>query len=174
MLTGQVGYFLRNFYPLVSKVPAGDVAEYTRVYSRPQVLHNGMDFYRDWPTVDENNAVLMRKPLAIPVRLLSMDLIPKCTALSQKSMKNAAPSATGTAVPGAGHWLAEDAPGGSSPRSTSSTRCPDRSATSASDPGQFPPGLWPLFDRLRRGSKRFNGKQLTRDEAANVSPVSAR
>ncbi len=65
MLTGQVGYFLRNFYPLVSKVPAGDVAEYTRVYSRPQVLHNGMDFYRDWPTVDENNAVLMRKPLAI-------------------------------------------------------------------------------------------------------------
>ncbi len=114
LLTGRVGYFLKNFYPLVSKlpapVPAGDVAEYTRVYSRPQVLHNGMDFYRDWPTVDKDNAVLMKKPLTIPVRLLSMDLIPKWTALSQKSMKDAAPSATGTAVPGAGHWLAEERP----------------------------------------------------------------
>jgi pimeloyl-ACP methyl ester carboxylesterase len=114
LLTGRVVYFLENFYPLVSRlpqpIPARSLAEYTRVYSRPQVLHNGMDFYRDWPTVDKDNAVLMQKPLTIPVRLLSMDLIPKWVTLSQQSMKDAAPAATGTAVPGAGHWLTEERP----------------------------------------------------------------
>ncbi|GAA0466847.1 epoxide hydrolase [Paractinoplanes deccanensis] len=114
LLTGRVGFFLTNFYPLVSTLPqpiaARDIAEYTRVYSRPQVLHNGMEFYRDWPKVDQDNAVLMRTPLTIPVRLLSMGLIPAWTALSQQSMKDAAPAATGTAVDGAGHWLIEERP----------------------------------------------------------------
>ncbi|MDY7090303.1 MAG: alpha/beta hydrolase [Actinomycetota bacterium] len=114
LLTGRVGYFLTNFYPLVSKlpepVPARDITEYTRVYSRTQVLHNGMDFYRDWPQVDKDNAVLMRTPLTIPVRLLSMDLVPAWTAISQQSMRDVAPTATGTAVDGAGHWLIEERP----------------------------------------------------------------
>ena len=114
LLTGRVGFFLKNFYPLVSNlphpVPARDVAEYTRVYSRPQVLHNGMDFYRDWPTVDKDNAVLMQRPLTIPVRLLSMGLIPEWITLSQRSMKDAAPAATGFSVDGAGHWLTEERP----------------------------------------------------------------
>jgi pimeloyl-ACP methyl ester carboxylesterase len=114
LLTGRVGFFLKNFYPLTSAlpepVPARDLAEYTRVYSRPQVLHAGMEFYRDWPQVEKDNAVLMRTPLTIPVRLLSMGLVPEWAAMSQQSMRDAAPGATGTSVEGAGHWLTEERP----------------------------------------------------------------
>lgn len=114
LLAGRVGYFLKNFYPLVSTlpepVPARDQTEYTRVYSKPQVLHNGMEFYRDWPQVEQDNAKLMQTPLTIPVRLLSMGLVPEWAELSQQSMRDAAPGATGTAVEGAGHWLTEERP----------------------------------------------------------------
>jgi len=114
LLTGKVGYFLENFYPGTSleaePVPARDVAEYTRVYSRPQVLRNGMEFYRDWPQVEKDNAALMRTPLTIPVRLLSMGIVPEWAAMSQQSMRDAAPAATGFAVEGAGHWLTEERP----------------------------------------------------------------
>jgi pimeloyl-ACP methyl ester carboxylesterase len=111
LVTGRVETFLTYFYPLVSHVPnpipANDVAEYVRVYSRPQVLHNGFELYRTWPKDDANNATLMQTPLTIPVRLLAQSGF---ADIELAAIRDAAPTATGTDAPGAGHWLLEERP----------------------------------------------------------------
>lgn len=111
LVTGRVQTFLTYFYPTVSHVPnpipAKDIAEYVRVYSRPQVLHNGFGLYRTWPKDDTNNAILMQNPLTIPVRLLAQSGFAE---IELAAIRDAAPAATGTDVPGAGHWLLEERP----------------------------------------------------------------
>jgi pimeloyl-ACP methyl ester carboxylesterase len=111
LVTGRVGVFLNYFYPTQSHVPhpvpANEIAEYVRVYSRPQVLHAGFQLYRTWTLDQADNARLEATPLTIPVRLLTQSGI---TALLLPPVQDAAPAATGTDVPGAGHWLLDEAP----------------------------------------------------------------
>ncbi|MDH6523057.1 pimeloyl-ACP methyl ester carboxylesterase [Streptomyces sp. SAI-135] len=111
LVTGRVGTYLKAFYPSQSHVPqpvpAADVAEYVRVYSRPQVLHNGFELYRAWPQDEKDNAEMMETPLTIPVRVVSADGL---GALELRAFQDAAPAATGTQLAGAGHWLTDERP----------------------------------------------------------------
>jgi pimeloyl-ACP methyl ester carboxylesterase len=122
LVTGRVGTFLNYFFDhsqisgssqvaeppsTPHPVPPDSIAEYTRVYSRPQVLHGGLELYRTWPQDEADNKRLQETPLDIPVRMLAQDGFGD---LMLSSVRDAAPAATGTDVDNAGHWLVEDEP----------------------------------------------------------------
>jgi pimeloyl-ACP methyl ester carboxylesterase len=111
LVTGRVSTFLTYFYPTQSHVaqpvPANEIAEYARVYSRAQVLHAGFQLYRTWTQDQADNTRLETTPLTIPVRLLNQSGL---TPQLLPPVQAAAPAATGTDVPGAGHWLLDEAP----------------------------------------------------------------
>lgn len=120
LVTGRVGTFLDHFFrhsqisgspepgeQPPNPIPRRSLAEYTRVFSRPQVLHTGFELYRTWPRDEEENTRLQQTPLTIPVRLLTQDGL---TDLMLPAVRDAAPAATGTDVKGAGHWLLEERP----------------------------------------------------------------
>ncbi|MCP2166025.1 alpha/beta fold hydrolase [Goodfellowiella coeruleoviolacea] len=88
-------------------VPASSIAEYTRVYSRPQVLHAGFELYRTWAQDEAENTRLQAAPLTIPVRLLTQDGF---SGLMLPAVRAAAPLATGAEVAGASHWMVEEHP----------------------------------------------------------------
>jgi hypothetical protein len=122
LVTGRVDTFLNYFFDhsqisgsaQVSEpssaphpVPPDSIAEYVRVYSRPQVLHGGFELYRTWPQDEADNKRLQETPLDIPVRMLAQDGFGD---LMLSSVRDAAPAATGTDVDNAGHWLVEEVP----------------------------------------------------------------
>ncbi|MEU1663030.1 alpha/beta hydrolase [Streptomyces sparsogenes] len=120
LVTGRVGTFLDYFFrhsqisgspqpgdDPPSPIPPRSLDEYTRVFSRPQVLRTGFGLYRTWSQDEEENKRLERVPLTVPVRLLTQDGL---TDLMLPPVRDAAPGATGTDVEGAGHWLLEERP----------------------------------------------------------------
>ncbi|MGK5557342.1 alpha/beta fold hydrolase [Actinomadura kijaniata] len=111
LVTGRVGTFLGYFYPdhshVPQPVPAAAVREFTRVYSRPQVLRAGFGLYRTWALDEAENIRLQADPLRIPVRLLTQD---GYAGLMFPPVRQAAPRATVAEVKGAGHWLPEERP----------------------------------------------------------------
>ncbi|MFF8813787.1 alpha/beta fold hydrolase [Streptomyces pactum] len=120
LATGRVGTFLDHFFrhSQISETPQPDpnppspiapraLAEYTRVFSRPQVLHSGFELYRTWSQDEQENKRLQQDPLTIPVRLVTQDGL---SGMMLPAVRDAAPGATGTEVDGAGHWLLEERP----------------------------------------------------------------
>ncbi|MEU0247302.1 alpha/beta hydrolase [Streptomyces sp. NPDC006235] len=111
LVTGRVETFLGHlFQPSESGVrPASDeeLAEYVRVYSRPQVLHAGFELYRDWTQDEADNTVFQETPMTIPVRLLTTTGFAPITL---PALHDAAPDAIGSTVPDAGHFLVHEAP----------------------------------------------------------------
>ncbi len=120
LVAGQVGTFLTYFFQhsQISEsgqstaaqpvpVPPDSLAEYTRVFSRRQVLHAGFELYRTWAQDETENRRLQDAPLTIPVRLLTQDGF---SGVMLPPLRDAAPEATGTDVSGAGHWLVEERP----------------------------------------------------------------
>lgn len=120
LVAGQVGTFLSYFFEhsqisgsaqstAAQPIPASadSLAEYTRVFSRQQVLHAGFELYRTWAQDETENKRLQDAPLTIPVRLLTQDGF---SGVMLPPLRDAAPAATGTDVSGAGHWLLEERP----------------------------------------------------------------
>ncbi|HEX2286140.1 MAG TPA: alpha/beta hydrolase [Mycobacterium sp.] len=122
LVTGRVATFLNYFFDhsqisasaqvheppsTPHPVPPDSIAEFVRVYSRPQVLHGGFELYRTWPQDEADNKRLQETPLDIPVRMLAQDGFGD---LMLSATRDAAPAATGTEVDNAGHWLVEDEP----------------------------------------------------------------
>ncbi|WP_299656359.1 alpha/beta hydrolase [uncultured Jannaschia sp.] len=99
-----LSYFFESLAVDASLVLDG-LDEYTRVYSRPGVWHNGMEWYRAWPADEQDNADSMKRPLTLPVRILTQEFTYEPLLAG---LKDAAPDATGRPVKGAGHWLPEE------------------------------------------------------------------
>ena len=112
LVTGRVETFLTHFFQSMrtgvgDPVSPYELAEYVRVFSRPQVLRAGFGLYRAWGQDEADNAVLQETPLTIPVRLLTQA---GGAAFMLPSFQDAAPEATASDVPGAGHFLVHEAP----------------------------------------------------------------
>jgi pimeloyl-ACP methyl ester carboxylesterase len=112
VIRNNVHLFLSLFYPDLSHVaqPVSPQAvdEYTRVYSRPQVLHVGLSFYRGTFEQDQaDNTQFEKTPLTIPVHFLAEDGF---LSLLFPGIKDTTPDAVGEEVPGAGHWIPEERP----------------------------------------------------------------
>lgn len=112
LVDDEVRDYLVKFYPHVSNkpnpIPEKDIDEYARTYERPAVLRGGFELYR---TLDEDEAYNTRAaPTATlpPVHLLmqdgAFDFVAPCYRFA------GATRLTGRSIPGAGHWLVEEAP----------------------------------------------------------------
>lgn len=113
LVGGRVRSFLARFYPHVSPKPKpiadAEIDEYARVYRRPSVLHGGFELYRTLPADQRANAAFAARPLTIPVQLISED---RSFAFEAGCYApGLAAPVQGSDVPGAGHWLNEEAPG---------------------------------------------------------------
>lgn len=100
-------YFFETLSPNPDALPPAEVDEYVRVYSRPGVWRNGMEWYRAWPGDEAANRKAMETALTIPVRILTQSMLLDAFLAA---IQDAAPSATGLDAPGAGHWLVEERP----------------------------------------------------------------
>ncbi|MCZ0991701.1 alpha/beta hydrolase [Streptomyces diastatochromogenes] len=112
LVNGRVETYLTFFFQ-ASKSGVGEpvsereLAECVRVYSRPQVLHAGMELYRVWAQDEADNTKLQETPLTIPVHLLTQAGF---APIMLPAIQDAAPDATGSEAPGAGHYLVHEAP----------------------------------------------------------------
>lgn len=111
LVEGRERQFLEYFFDALSPnpgaVPPREVDEYVRVYSRPGVWSNGMEWYRAWPNDEAANRKAMKTALTIPVRILTQSVLLDAFLAA---IRDAAPSATGLDAPAAGHWLVEERP----------------------------------------------------------------
>lgn len=112
LVTGRVEVFLRYFFDSMktgdrANVSDAEMAEFTRVYSRDQVLVAGFELYRHETQEEEENAEFQLDPLTIPVRMITQDGL---AGLVLEPLQDAAPQATTADVPGAGHFLVHEAP----------------------------------------------------------------
>jgi pimeloyl-ACP methyl ester carboxylesterase len=111
LVEGRERQFLQYFYDVLSPtpgaIPSQEVDEYVRVYSRPGVWSNGMEWYRAWPDDEAANRKAMETALTIPVQILTQSVLLDGFLAA---IRDAAPSATGRDAPGAGHWLVEERP----------------------------------------------------------------
>lgn len=120
LVTGRVETFLDYFlrHSEVSEqaragsahelpVAPSALAEYVRVYSRPQVLHAGFELYRTWSADEAENKRLQQTPLTIPVRMLTQDGL---SDVMVPAVRDAAPAVSGGEIDGAGHWLVDQQP----------------------------------------------------------------
>jgi pimeloyl-ACP methyl ester carboxylesterase len=111
LVEGRERQFLQYFFDVLSPnpgaVPSAEVDEYVRVYSRPGVWRNGMEWYRAWPNDEAANRKAIETVLTIPVQILTQSML---LDVFLTAIRDAAPSATGLDAPGAGHWLVEERP----------------------------------------------------------------
>lgn len=111
LVTGRVETFLTYFFQSVKtageNVSDDELAEFVRVYSRPQVLHAGFGLYRTLTQDEADNTKLQDTPLTIPVHLITQAGLADAFL---PPLQDAAPHATSAAVPGAGHFLLHEAP----------------------------------------------------------------
>ncbi|QKZ16119.1 alpha/beta fold hydrolase [Streptomyces chartreusis] len=111
MVRGRVETFMSFLFAPseTGEIPASDaeLAEYVRVFSRPQVLHAGFELYRTWGQDEIDNTEFQDSPLTIPVRMLTtVGFAP----ITLPALQDAAPQAIGSAVPDVGHHLVHEAP----------------------------------------------------------------
>lgn len=111
LVTGRVETFLTHFFQSMKtageNVSDDELAEFVRVYSRPQVLHAGFELYRTLTQDEADNTTLQDTPLTIPVHMITQAAL---ADLFLPPIQDAAPHATSAVVPGAGHFLAHEAP----------------------------------------------------------------
>ena len=112
LVEGRERQFLQYFFDALTPNPGAislqELDEYARVYSRPGVWRNGMEWYRAWPADELANRKAMEDKLAIPVRIVTQSAL---IDVLLAAVRDAEPLATGIDAPGAGHWLVEERAG---------------------------------------------------------------
>ncbi|MFS4096879.1 alpha/beta fold hydrolase [Streptomyces sp. AF1A] len=81
---------------------------YFRLFSDPETLRGSFGLYRAWDTTLDQNGERAQKKLAMPV--LAIGGSQSWGAQVAGAMSNLAQDVHGVVIPGAGHWLAEQAP----------------------------------------------------------------
>ncbi|MFJ9004027.1 alpha/beta fold hydrolase [Streptomyces canus] len=75
LVTGRVETFLTHFFQGMrtagENVSVDELAEFVRLFSRPQVLHAGFELYRTEAQDEADNTNLQETPLTIPVRMIT-------------------------------------------------------------------------------------------------------
>jgi pimeloyl-ACP methyl ester carboxylesterase len=119
LVDDEVRAYLASFYPQVayggsayggtrttSPFPEEVIDEFARTYARPQVLHGGFQLYRTLDQDERDNTAA--GPTTVPTLLMTAEgtlttIAPTLAPLVSDLRRT-------VEVPGAGHWLAEEAP----------------------------------------------------------------
>lgn len=109
--SNEVRPYLAYFYPAVSPnpQPVSDQAidEFARTYSQPEKFRGGMELYRTIAQDEQDNLANVGQPLTMPVLMLTGNGAGEFSAATVRPL---ASDVQLVEVPGAGHWLAEEAP----------------------------------------------------------------
>jgi pimeloyl-ACP methyl ester carboxylesterase len=89
-------------------LPDDALRYYFSVFSDPDVLRGSFGFYRAWDTTLAQNEQRKTRPLTMPV--LAIGGAESWGELAGNAMKPAADDVQTVVIPGAGHWVAEQAP----------------------------------------------------------------
>lgn len=92
------------------KLPEDVVDYYVRLVSNRDSLRGSLAFYREWDTMMAQNAERKKRPLTMPV--LAIGGAASYGQLVGEDMKDLATNVQTVVIPGAGHWVAEEAPEG--------------------------------------------------------------
>ena len=104
-----LGYFFRNYSMNMASFPPSELDEYGKVFAAPGAMRAGFELYRALPQDAEDNRVLKRTPLAMPVLAIGGG---GSTAgpLLKRTMKEVASDLRAVTIPSSGHFIAEEAP----------------------------------------------------------------
>jgi pimeloyl-ACP methyl ester carboxylesterase len=89
-------------------VPDDALSYYFSVFSDPDVLRGSFGFYRAWDTTLTQNEQRKTRPLTMPVLAIGGEA--SWGEAVGDAMKLAADDVQSVVIPGAGHWVAEQAP----------------------------------------------------------------
>lgn len=104
----EATYFGYEFAIQGGDLPQEAIDYYIGLLSRPDVLAGSLGFYRALDATLAQNAERAKRPLAMPVLAIGGSL--SYGDHVEHAMKPLASDLTGVVVPGAGHWVAEQAP----------------------------------------------------------------
>ena len=90
------------------KLPDDLIDYYVRLYANPDGLRASFGFYRAWGTTLAQNEQRKTRPLTMPV--LAIGGAESWGEAVANGIKPAAEDVQGVVIPGAGHWVAEQAP----------------------------------------------------------------
>jgi pimeloyl-ACP methyl ester carboxylesterase len=112
MVRGNANAYYRYEFTIQSggrALPEYAIEYYVHLYNRSRdVLRATFGFYRDWDATLDQNKQRKSKPLTIPV--LGIGGENSWGELAAGGMKPFAKDVQGVVIPGAGHWVAEQAP----------------------------------------------------------------
>ncbi|MFE0509476.1 alpha/beta fold hydrolase [Streptomyces sp. NPDC058964] len=101
-------YFGYEFAVQGGKLPAWAIEYYVRLYSNPGTLRGSFGFYRAFDATFAQNEERSKTKLAMPV--LAIGGAESYGSDVGKAMANAASNVQSVVIPGAAHWVAEQAP----------------------------------------------------------------
>ena len=110
LITGREDVFFGYEFDIQAgrKLPGDVIDYYVRLVSDPEALRGSLAFYRAWDATMAQNAQRGKQPLTMPV--LAIGGAASWGQQVVDDMKKLAADVQGVVIPGAGHWLAEEAP----------------------------------------------------------------
>jgi pimeloyl-ACP methyl ester carboxylesterase len=101
-------YFGYEFAIQGGKLPEDVTRYYIRLLSEPDVLGGSLGFYRALDATLEQNGKRTKRPLPMPVLAIGGEA--SYGAMVGEAMASLADDVQSVVIPGAGHWVAEEAP----------------------------------------------------------------
>ena len=119
LVTGRERIYLEHFWNDFAadrkhSVPEKDRRFYAKEYARPGHMRAGFEVFRAFETDAAEFAVLGKTPLPMPMLVLTGEKASGEFLIQQGRL--VAADVEGVVIPGAGHWLMEEAPGQVIPR----------------------------------------------------------
>jgi pimeloyl-ACP methyl ester carboxylesterase len=117
LVAGREKQYLQAFFHArmfnSSAIDSPDFDVYVSAYSAPGAMRAGFEVYRAFDRDAEDNRAILKKngKLTIPV-LAVYGAISNAGPLVERMLHEVAKQVTGLEVPGTGHWIAEENPGG--------------------------------------------------------------
>ncbi len=109
LITGREdAFFGYEFAIQGGELPADVVDYYVGLVSDPESLRGSLAWYRALDTTLAQNAERKNRPLTMPVLAIGGEL--SYGGMVGEAMKSLADDVQGVVIPGAGHWVAEEAP----------------------------------------------------------------
>jgi pimeloyl-ACP methyl ester carboxylesterase len=113
LVTGRERIYLEHFWNDFAadrhrSVPEADRQQYAAAYAQPSAMRAAFDYFRNFERDAAHFAQLARTRLTMPVRVIAGEKSGGNFLIEQ--VRLVADDVEGTVIPGAGHWLIEEAP----------------------------------------------------------------
>jgi pimeloyl-ACP methyl ester carboxylesterase len=113
LVAGRERIYLEHFwndfaFDRQRSVPEADRQRYAAAYAQPGAMRAAMEYFRNFDRDAADFAAMARTPLPMPVRVIAGEKSGGSFLIEQ--VRLVAGDVDGTVIPGAGHWLLEEAP----------------------------------------------------------------